>query len=107
MANTPALNVEGPEIETVELETSGVPENFAVPEEVSPSVPEAEEVSRQPIRSPGPQRSRRPPQVFTYYAPGNPMHDAQVNHVNCVSPHMSQTPSIPQYPPRALAPTSL
>ena len=117
MTSTPALNVEGPETETVELETSGVPENLIVPEEVSPPVATAkevpcqpppvaatEEVPCQPIRSPGPQRSRRPPPVFTYYAPGNPMYDAQVNHVNCVNPHMSQTPSIPQYQLPALAP---
>ena len=84
MTGTPALNVERPETETVELETSGVPENLIVPEEVSPPVATvdevpcqpppvaaAEEVPFQPIRSPIPQRSRRPPPVFTYYAPGN------------------------------------
>ena len=32
------------------------------------------------------------------------MYNAQVNHVNCVNPHMSQTPSIPQYQLPALAP---
>ena len=116
MTSTPALNVERPETETVELETSGVPENLIVPEEVSPPVATAdevrcqpppvaaaEEVPCQPIRSPRPQRSRRPPPVFTYYAPGNPMYDAQVNHVNCVNPDISQTPSVPQYQLPALA----
>ena len=34
MTSTPALNVERPETATVELETSGVPENLIVPEEV-------------------------------------------------------------------------
>ena len=115
MTSTPVLNVERPETETVELETSGVPENLIVPEEVSPPVATADEVPCQPppvaaaeevpIRSPRPQRSRRPPPVFTYYAPGNPMYDAQVNYVNCVNPHMSQTPSIPQYQLPALART--
>ena len=117
MTSTPALNVERPETEIVELETSGVPENLIVPEEVShpvatadevpcqpPPVAAAEEVPCQPIRSTRPQRSRRPPPVSTYYAPGNPMYNAQVNHVNCVNPHMSQTPSIPQYQLPALAP---
>ena len=33
------------------------------------------------------------------------MYNVQVNHVNCVNPHMSQTPSIPQYQLPALAPT--
>ena len=116
MTSTPALNVERPETETVELETSGVPENLIVPEEVSPPVATADEVPRQPppvaaaeevpcqpIRSPRPQRSRRPPPVFTYYAPDNPMYDAQVNHVNCVNPDISQTPSVLQYQLPALA----
>ena len=116
MTSTPALNVERPETETVELETSEVPENLIVPEEVSspvatadevprqpPPVAAAEEVPYQPIRSPRPQRSRRPPPVFTYYAPGNPMYDAQVNHVNCVNSDISQTPSVPQYQLPALA----
>ena len=116
MTSTPALNVERPETETVELEISGVPENLIVPEEVSPPVATADEVPRQPppvaaaeevpcqpIRSPRPQRLRRPPPVFTYYAPGNPMYDAQVNHVNCVNPDISQTPSVPQYQLPALA----
>ena len=89
-----------------------------VPEEVSPPVATvkevlcqclpvaaAEEVPCQSIRSPRPQRSRRPTPVFTYYAPGNPKYDAQVNHVNCVNPHMSQTPSIPLHQLPALAPT--
>ena len=106
MTSTPVLNVERPEIETVELDTSGVPETLTVPEEVSPPfataeevpcqpppVAAAEEVPCQPIRSPRPQRSRRPHPVFTYYEPGNPMYNAKVNHVNCVNPHMSQTPS--------------
>ena len=74
MTITPALNVERSETETVELETSGVPENLTVPEEVSPPVATAEkvpcqplpvaateEVPCQPIRRPRPQRSRRPP----------------------------------------------
>ena len=110
MTSTPALNVERPETETIESETSGVPENLIVPEEeeVSPPVAPAEEepcqpqpvaaadeVPCQPVRSPRPQRSCLPP-VFTYFAPGNPMYDAQVNHVNCVNPHMSQTPSVPR-----------
>ena len=116
MTSTPALNVERPETQTVELDTSGVPENLIVPEEVSPPVATADEVPRQPppvaaaeevpcqpIRSPRHQRSRRPPPVFTYYAPGNPMYDAQVNHVNCVNPDISQTPSVPQYQLPALA----
>ena len=115
---TPALNVERPETKPVELETSRVPENLIVPEKVSPSVETAEDVSCQappaaaaekvlckPIRSPRPQRSRRPPPVFTCYAPGYPMYDAQVNHVNCINPHMSETPLIPQYQLPALAPT--
>ena len=84
MTGTPALHVERPETATVELETSEVPENLIVPEEVSPPVATvdevpcqpppiaaAEEVPFQPIRSPIPQRSRRTPPVFTYYAPGN------------------------------------
>ena len=71
MTSTPALNVEKPETETEELETSGVPENLIVPEEVSPPVATdqevpcqpppiaaTEEVPCQPIRSPRPQRSR-------------------------------------------------
>ena len=33
------------------------------------------------------------------------MYNAQVNHVNCVNPHMSQTPSIPLYQLPALAQT--
>ena len=32
------------------------------------------------------------------------MYTAQVNHVNCVNPNMSQTPLIPQYQLPALAP---
>ena len=99
MTSTSALNIERPETETVELETSRVPENLIVPEEVSPPVATAEEVPCQPppvaateevpcqpIRNLRPQRSRRPPPVFTYYAPGNPMYNAQVNHGNCVNP---------------------
>ena len=105
MTSTPTLNVERSETETVDFGTSGVPENLIVPEEISPPVATAEEVPCQPppvaatkevpcqpIRSPRPQRSHRPPPIFTYYAPGNPVYDAQVNHVNCVNPHMSQTP---------------
>ena len=83
ITSTPTLNVEKPETETVELETSGVPENLIVPEEISPPVATAkelpcqpppvgaaEEVPCQPIRSLRPQRSHRPPPVLTYYAPG-------------------------------------
>ena len=117
MTSTPALNVERPETGTLELETSGLPENLIVPEEASPPVATADEVPHQPppvaaadevpcqpIRSPRPQRSHRPPPVFTYYAPGNPMYNAQVNHVNCVNLHTSQTPSILQYQLPALSP---
>ena len=44
MTCTPALNVERPETETVESETSRVPENLIAPEEVSPPVAATEEV---------------------------------------------------------------
>ena len=51
MTNTTALNAKRPETETVELETSRVPENLIVPEEVSPPVATAEEVPCQPSSS--------------------------------------------------------
>ena len=38
MASIPALNAEGPKTETVELNTSRVPENLVVPMVVSPPV---------------------------------------------------------------------
>ena len=97
MTSTPALNIERPETNTVELETSGVPEEVSPPVAIAEEVPcrpppvtATEDVTCQPIKSPRPQRSRRPPPVFTYYAPGNPMYNAQVNHVNCVNSHMSK-----------------
>ena len=48
MTSTPALNVERPETETVELETSGVQEYLIVTEEVSLPVATAEEVPCHP-----------------------------------------------------------
>ena len=50
MASIPALNVKGPEFETVELETLGVPEDLVpvVQEEVSPPVATSEAVPCQP-----------------------------------------------------------
>ena len=48
ITSTPALNVERPETETVELKTLGVPEKLIVPKEVSPPVETAEQVPCQP-----------------------------------------------------------